>query len=122
MPSDREKRAEQQRRRRQARAGLATDNDSPPDAPEAPPVPLPLRTPADALVALEEQLNLARADGRASPQVRARTVGYLVMTAVKVIEAASLADRLEEIERVLHLREQRSEQPSRSRVRTPDAR
>jgi hypothetical protein len=99
VPSDRQKRAEQQRKRRQARLGAS---DTPPG--EAPPAKhLPLRTPADALRALEEQMNLARADATASPQVRARTVAYIVMTGVKVMEVGQLAERLAAVEAALKL-------------------
>jgi hypothetical protein len=71
--------------------------------------PLPaefrLRTAADVLAVLEEQVAAVRSDPHAGPLERARTVGYLAGVTLKAIEAGNLAARLEALEAVLKARE-----------------
>lgn len=117
MPfKDPEKRREAQRRRRAAGRGTGPTDPprgiTPPD-PEAPvggdpPAavqPLRLRTPDDVLRALEESLNAVRADLVAGPQVKGRTVAYLLSVGLKAIEVGTLAARVEMLETVLKQRE-----------------
>src|SRR5437868_1809583 len=70
--------------------------------------PLPagfrLQTAEDVLDLLAEQLEAVRADGEVGTVERARTVGYLATVALRAIEAGNVAARVEELERVLKLR------------------
>ena len=70
------------------------------------PVPLPVRlkTAADLLTLLEEQITAARGDQEASALERARVVGFLSGIALKAIEAGNLQARLAMLESVLKLR------------------
>ena len=68
------------------------------------PLPFRLKTAADALKLLEEQVAAVRADPEAGTLERARCVGYLVGVALKAIEAGDLAARLEAVEAVLKAR------------------
>lgn len=60
---------------------------------------MPLRTAADALAILREQLNAVRADRAAGIQSKARSVTYIISVAMKAIEVADIAERLAAIER-----------------------
>src|SRR5262245_43013564 len=70
------------------------------------PVPLPfrLRTAADVLSLLAEQVAAVRADAEAGTLEKARTLGYLATVSLKAIEAGNLAARLEALETVLRQR------------------
>jgi hypothetical protein len=70
------------------------------------PVPLPfrLKTAADVLRLLEEQVEAVRAEQEAGTLEKARTIGYLAGVALKAIEAGNLAARIEMLEAVLKQR------------------
>ena len=68
------------------------------------PLPFRLKTAADALKLLEEQVAAVREDPEAGTLERARCIGYLVGVALKAIEAGDLAARLEAVESVLKAR------------------
>jgi hypothetical protein len=74
--------------------------------PSTTPVPLPfrLKTAADVLALLEEQVAAVRAEAEAGPLEKARVVGYLAGVALKAIEAGNLAARIEMLEAVLKQR------------------
>ena len=72
------------------------------------PLPFRLKTAADALKLLEEQVAAVRDDPEAGTLERARCVGYLVGVALKAIEAGDLAARLEAVEAVLKARREAS--------------
>ena len=65
---------------------------------------MPLRTPADLIAALAEQINAVRADANADPQDRARTVAGLAAVMLRAMEQGETQARLEAVERVLKLR------------------
>ena len=65
------------------------------------PLPFRLRTAADVLSLLEEQVGAVRADNSLSTVERARTSGYLAGVSLKAIEAGDLAARLEAVEATL---------------------
>lgn len=70
--------------------------------------PLPaefrLRTAADVLDVLEEQVEKVRDDPDAGTLEKARTIGYLAGIALRAIEAGNIAARLEALETVLKQR------------------
>jgi hypothetical protein len=70
------------------------------------PLPLPfrLKTAADVLQLLEEQVEAVRAERKAGTLEKARTIGYLAGVALKAIEAGNLAARIEMLEMVLKQR------------------
>ena len=68
------------------------------------PLPFRLKTAADVLKLLEEQVAAVRDDPETGTLERARCVGYLVGVALKAIEAGDLAARLEAVESVLKAR------------------
>jgi hypothetical protein len=72
-------------------------------APAAPPVRL--KTAADVLVLLEQQVNAVRADGEAGPLEKARVIGYLAGLGLRAVEAGNLEARIEMLEAVLKQRE-----------------
>jgi hypothetical protein len=57
-----------------------------------------LKTAADVLALLEEQVSAVRADPNAGTLEKARTLGYLATVSLKAIEAGDLAARLEALE------------------------
>ncbi|HEY1380564.1 MAG TPA: hypothetical protein VGF55_27430 [Gemmataceae bacterium] len=63
-----------------------------------------LKTAADVLALLEEQVAAVRADAAAGALEKARTLGYLATVSLKAIEAGDLAARVEMLESVLKLR------------------
>ena len=65
------------------------------------PIPFRLKTAADVLSLLEEQVGAVRADESLSTVERARTIGYLAGVSLKAIEAGDLAARLEGVEATL---------------------
>lgn len=69
------------------------------------PVPTALRTSAAVIEVLEEQVAVIRGDTTLSPAERARTIGYLCSVTLRAIESRNLQARVEELERVLKLRE-----------------
>lgn len=104
MPyKDKAAKADAQRRRRERKRGTSgpPPGDAPGEAPQPSLPPLALRTPADVLAALEEAVNSARADQRAGPQVRARTIGFLASVLLKAIQVGDQEERLAEVERQL---------------------
>ncbi|MFL5340569.1 MAG: hypothetical protein ACJ8F7_10505 [Gemmataceae bacterium] len=68
------------------------------------PVEFRLKTAADVLALLEEQVNAVRADVDAGTLEKARTVGFLGSIALRAIEAGNLAARIEMLEAVLKQR------------------
>src|SRR4051794_18582339 len=70
------------------------------------PIPLPfrLKTAADVLALLEEQVEAVRAEQGAGALEKARAVGYLAGVALRAIEAGNLAARIEMLEAVLKQR------------------
>src|SRR4051812_10284242 len=62
------------------------------------PLPFRLKTAADVLALLEEQVGAVRADESLSTVERARTIGYLAGVSLKAIETGDLAARLEAME------------------------
>lgn len=68
------------------------------------PLPFRLKTAADVLALLEEQVGVVRGDTELTTMERARTVGYLAGVALRAIEAGDLAARVEAVEAVLKAR------------------
>ena len=68
------------------------------------PIPFRLKTAADVLALLGEQVAAARDDPDVGTLERARCIGYLAAITLKVIEAGDLAARLEAVEAVLKAR------------------
>jgi hypothetical protein len=71
------------------------------------PVPRPfrLRTAADVLALVAEQVEAVRAEPSAGALEKARAVGFLAGVALRAIEAGNLAARVEMLEAVLKQRE-----------------
>ena len=65
------------------------------------PLPFRLKTAADVLALLAEQVAAVRDDPDAGTLERARCIGYLAGVALKAIEAGDLAARVEAVEAVL---------------------
>jgi hypothetical protein len=65
------------------------------------PLPFRLQTARDVVALLEEQIVAVRADAEARTLEKARTIGYLAGVALKAVETADLAGRLEALESVL---------------------
>jgi hypothetical protein len=65
------------------------------------PLEFRLRTAQDILALLEEQVKAVRGDSEAGTLEKARTIGYLAGIALKAVETADLAARLEALEAVL---------------------
>ncbi len=68
------------------------------------PMPFRLKTAADVLALLGEQVAAVRDDPEVSTLERARCIGYLAAITLKAIEAGDLAARLEAVESVLKAR------------------
>ncbi len=68
------------------------------------PMPFRLKTAADVLALLAEQVRAVRDAPEAGTLERARCVGYLAGVALKAIEAGDLAARVEAVEAVLKAR------------------
>ncbi len=68
------------------------------------PASRPLRTAADVVALVHEQVEAARADAAATPLQRARVIGLLAGQARRAIEAGELEARLEALEAVLGAR------------------
>ena len=68
------------------------------------PLPFRLKTAADVLKLVEEQVAAVRGEPNAGTLEKARCVGYLAGIALKAIEAGDLAARLEAVESVLKAR------------------
>jgi hypothetical protein len=68
------------------------------------PVEFRLKTAADVLALLEEQISAVRAASEAGTLEKARTVGFLAGVALRAIEAGDLTARLEALEAVLKQR------------------
>lgn len=118
MPFDsREKRNANQNtyraRKREEAMGAGTGDppgggaDPPPEA--QPAQPMPLDTVADALAILCEEVNRVRADTRGSPQIRGRTIAYLLSVAAKLIHDRDYDAKLEAIMAVLRPRAEQKE-------------
>jgi hypothetical protein len=67
-------------------------------------VPFRLKTAADVLDLLQEQVEAVRADADAGTLEKARCIGYLAGVTLKAIEAGNLAARIEMLEAVLKQR------------------
>jgi hypothetical protein len=65
-----------------------------------------LKTAADVIALLEEQVGAVREDTTLGTVERARTIGYLASIALKAIDTGDLAARLEALEMVLRTRKQ----------------
>ena len=68
------------------------------------PLPFRLKTAADVLTLVAEQVAAVRDDPDVGTVERARCVGYLAGVALKAIEAGDLAARVEAVEAVLKAR------------------
>jgi hypothetical protein len=70
------------------------------------PVPLDfrLKTAADVIELIEEQVAAVRAEPAAGTLEKARTIGFLAGVALKAIEAGNVAARIEMLEQVLKQR------------------
>lgn len=68
------------------------------------PLPFRLKTAADVLALLRDQVAAVRDDPDAGTLERARCIGYLAGVALKAIEAGDLAARVEAVEAVLKAR------------------
>ncbi len=68
------------------------------------PIAFRLKTAADALALIEEQVNAVRQEKEANTMEKARTIGYLASVALKAIEAGNIAARIEMLETVLKQR------------------
>ena len=68
------------------------------------PLPFRLKTAADVLELLQEQVSAVRNDSAAGTLEKARVVGYLAGISLKAIEAGDLAARVEAVEAVLKAR------------------
>ena len=68
------------------------------------PIPFRLKTAADVLALLEEQVAAVRDDPEAGTLEKARCIGYLAGISLKAIEAGDLAARVEAVEGVLKAR------------------
>jgi hypothetical protein len=68
------------------------------------PLPFRLKTAADVLALLAEQVRAVRDEPEAGTLEKARCIGYLSGMALKAIEAGDLAARLEAVEAVLKAR------------------
>jgi hypothetical protein len=75
------------------------------DGQAAPLPPVRLRTAADVLTLLGQQIDAVRSDARAGPLERARLVGYLAGLGLRAIETGNLEARVEMLEAVLKRRE-----------------
>ena len=62
------------------------------------PAAIRLKTAADVLALLEEQVSAVRSDADAGTLEKARTLGYLATISLKAIEAGDLTARLEALE------------------------
>ena len=69
------------------------------------PLPFRLKTAADVMALLEEQVQAVREDKEAATLEKARTVGFLAGVALRAIEAGEMAVRVEALEGVLKQRE-----------------
>ena len=72
-----------------------------------------LRTAQDVLELLAEQVEAVRLDEAIATTERARTVGYLCGIALRAVDAADMAERVEAIERALKQRKD-SQSPFRT--------
>jgi hypothetical protein len=93
-----QRRAYDRERRRFARAGVS--NPSPTRVPPE----IRIRVMADVLGLLERAVQLAELDEMARPLEQARALGFLAGVAVRAVEAADLAGRVEALEAALKLR------------------
>lgn len=65
------------------------------------PSPFRLKTAADVVALIEEQVAAVRAEAGAGTLEKARTIGFLAGVALRAIEAGDLAARVEALELVL---------------------
>lgn len=68
------------------------------------PIDTRLKTAADVIELLREQVGLLRADTSIGTVEKARAVGFLLTVALKAIETGNLVARVEDLERVLQSR------------------
>lgn len=85
--------------RRRTRAGDCT---TPSQAPI--PTEFRLKTAADVLELLAEQIAAVRSDGKLTTAERARTIGFLAGVSLRAIEAGNNAARIEALEAILKAR------------------
>jgi hypothetical protein len=100
-------RAYQREYRRLHRAGAGcTSPTTPGITPCTTPLPLPfrLKTAADVLDLLEEQIAAVRGDQEAGILEKARCIGFLAGVSLKAIDVGNLAARVEMLESVLRQR------------------
>ncbi len=93
---------EKQRADMQERAGMGREEREPAD--EIGLEPFRLKTARDLLALLEEQVQAVRSDPEAGPLEKARTIGHLAGIALKAMEVADLAPRVEALEAILKRR------------------
>jgi len=65
-----------------------------------------LQTAREVLDLIAEQIDAVRRDEKAKTLEKARTVGYLAAIALRAVETAHLADRVEAMERALKARKE----------------
>lgn len=73
------------------------------------PTPFRLRTAWDILELLQEQVDAVRNDTEARSLEKARCIGYLAGIALRAVEVADLAGRVEALETVLRKRNRNDE-------------
>jgi hypothetical protein len=66
--------------------------------------PISIKAPADVILVLAEQMNVARADLAADPLDRARTIGMLGSVLLRAMDSGEAEARLMAVENVLKLR------------------
>jgi hypothetical protein len=74
------------------------------DCPRPIPLPIRLKTAADLLTLLEEQITAVRSEEAAGVLEKARVVGFLASLGLRAIEAGNLEARIEMLEAVLKQR------------------
>jgi hypothetical protein len=70
------------------------------------PLPFRLQTARDVLLLLEEQVAAVREETTAGTLEKSRTIGYLAGIALRAVEIADIAGRLEALERTLRARKE----------------
>jgi len=81
--------------------------------------PIAIKTPADVVLVLAEQMNVARSDLAADPLDRARTIGLLAGVMLRAMLSGEAEARLMAVEHVLKLRKaaQRLDEKDKNHVK-----
>lgn len=72
------------------------------------PMPFRIKTAADVLDLIGEQIGAVQTEPEADTLEKARCIGYLASVALKAIEAGNIAARIETLETILSQRERRT--------------